>query len=130
MVAQNFLEEWESLSAEVEKEFLKITDPSRGVKAKSLLSLWLSEELFRPQWGPIMNHIRAGKYALLLDSFYQFIPFGTGGRRGRVGFGPNRINDATVALSVQGHCNYLHNRPSEKEYGGGVDPLQSMRPVL
>ena len=29
------------------------------------------------------------------------------GRRGRVGYGSNRFNPTTVAMTVQGHCNYL-----------------------
>ena len=39
------------------------------------------------------------KFDLLIDSFYQMIPFGTGGRRGPVGVGPNRINPYTIASS-------------------------------
>ncbi|MDA1276283.1 MAG: hypothetical protein O2960_19885 [Verrucomicrobia bacterium] len=45
---------------------------------------------------------------LLFDAFFQVLPFGTGGRRGRVGYGPNRLNLSTVAMTIQGHCNYLH----------------------
>ena len=40
-------------------------------------------------------------------SFYQVLPFGTGGRRGAVGIGPNRMNLWTLGASVQGHCEYL-----------------------
>ncbi len=47
------------------------------------------------------------KWEFLLDSFYQVIPFGTGGRRGPVGIGPNRINPYTVGSSIQGHVEYL-----------------------
>ncbi len=43
----------------------------------------------------------------LFDSFYKTIKFGTGGRRGKVGIGPNRINPYMVALTAQGHANYL-----------------------
>jgi phosphoglucomutase/phosphomannomutase len=35
------------------------------------------------------------------------IPFGTGGRRGLVGIGPNRINPWTIQSSAQGHAQYL-----------------------
>lgn len=44
---------------------------------------------------------------MLFDAFWQALPFGTGGRRGRVGYGPNRLNPTTVAMTVQGHCDYL-----------------------
>lgn len=43
----------------------------------------------------------------LYDAFWQVLPFGTGGRRGRVGYGPNRMNPTTVAMTVRGHCHYL-----------------------
>ncbi len=54
--------------------------------------------------------VEAQKFDLLIDSFYQAIPFGTGGRRGPVGVGPNRINAYTIASSVQGHVEYLRER--------------------
>ena len=68
---------------------------------------------------------------LVFDAFRQVLPFGTGGRRGPMGYGPNRMNPATVAMTVQGHCNYLRgkllrrlrrNRPrprGDPERGGG-----------
>ena len=44
------------------------------------------------------------------------MPFGTGGRRGPVGIGPNRINPYTMASSVEGHVQYLRQRfPKENE---------------
>jgi phosphoglucomutase len=62
---------------------------------------------FRPQ---LESLARRGKWELLLDSFYRVVPFGTGGRRGPVGIGPNRINQETIITSVQGHVNYLQRR--------------------
>src|SRR5262249_3155999 len=50
------------------------------------------------------------QWAGLLDRFCQILPFGTGGRRGAVGIGPNRMNLWTLAASVQGHCEYLRER--------------------
>jgi phosphoglucomutase len=47
---------------------------------------------------------------LLFDAFWQVLPFGTGGRRGRVGYGANRLNPTTVALTIQGHCDFLRAR--------------------
>src|ERR1700676_3386576 len=54
--------------------------------------------------------IRARQWPGLLDRFYQILPFGTGGRRGAVGIGPNRMNPWTLGASVQGHCEYLKER--------------------
>ncbi len=54
--------------------------------------------------------VEDGDVDMLVDSFYQTIPFGTGGRRGPVGIGPNRINPFTVASSVEGHVQYLRER--------------------
>lgn len=47
---------------------------------------------------------------LLFDSFWRVLPFGTGGRRGPVGYGPNRVNPTTIAMTVQGHCEHLKRR--------------------
>ena len=70
----------------------------------------------RSDYGAIMRWmVEAEKFDLLIDSFYQVIPFGTGGRRGPVGVGPNRINPYTIASSVQGHVEYLRQRFGEAE---------------
>lgn len=53
------------------------------------------------------QHLEERHLALLFDAFYQVLPFGTGGRRGPVGYGSNRLNPSTVAMTIQGHCNYL-----------------------
>ncbi len=62
---------------------------------------------FRPQIESLAQRVQ---WELLVDSFYRMIPFGTGGRRGPVGIGPNRMNHATVITSVQGHVHYLRTR--------------------
>ncbi len=48
----------------------------------------------------------------IYDEFWRLLPFGTGGRRGPVGFGPNRINPSTSALTIQGHAEFLKSRHS------------------
>ncbi len=60
--------------------------------------------------------VESENFDLLLDSFYQVVPFGTGGRRGPVGIGPNRINPYTIASSIQGHVEYLR-----KQLGGETE---------
>ena len=41
------------------------------------------------------------------DAFYKDLTFGTGGLRGLMGIGSNRINEYTVAMATQGFANYL-----------------------
>jgi phosphoglucomutase len=43
----------------------------------------------------------------LIESFYKDLEFGTGGLRGIMGVGTNRMNKYTVGMSTQGLCNYL-----------------------
>jgi phosphoglucomutase len=95
-------------------------DADAVLKARALdaVAAWLTDPQFadyRPQLDWL---IRQQQWSVLLDSFYQVLPFGTGGRRGSVGIGPNRMNLWTVGASVQGHCVYL------KEKFPGVEPLR------
>jgi len=46
---------------------------------------------------------------LLEDAFYTDISFGTGGMRGKMGVGTNRINKYTLGKASQGLSNYLNN---------------------
>lgn len=48
-----------------------------------------------------------GDEAALTDRFYRDLEFGTGGLRGVLGAGSNRMNIYTVAKATQGYCNYL-----------------------
>ncbi|MDD5307472.1 MAG: phospho-sugar mutase [Deltaproteobacteria bacterium] len=79
------------------------------IKAAALgnLKAWLEDPRLVDYRPYIRNLVDGGRFALLLDCFWRMMPFGTGGRRGPVGAGPNRINPFTIALSVQGHCEYL-----------------------
>lgn len=43
----------------------------------------------------------------LADAFYQNLEFGTGGLRGLMGVGTNRMNKYTVGMATQGYANYL-----------------------
>jgi phosphoglucomutase len=45
--------------------------------------------------------------AELEDAFYKSLEFGTGGLRGIMGVGTNRINKYTVGMATQGYANYL-----------------------
>lgn len=81
--------------------------------ALTRLERWLADPTAAETFPVIHALADAGRWELLLDSFYQIIPFGTGGRRGPVGIGPNRINPWTLGTSIQGHCVYLRQRFGE-----------------
>jgi phosphoglucomutase len=51
----------------------------------------------------------------LADAFYRNLEFGTGGLRGIMGVGTNRMNKFTVGIATQGYANYL-----KQTYPGGV----------
>ncbi|HOE39454.1 MAG TPA: phospho-sugar mutase [Bacteroidales bacterium] len=54
-------------------------------------------------------------HALLTESFYKDLEFGTGGLRGIMGVGSNRMNKYTVGMATQGLSNYLiKNFPNTK----------------
>jgi phosphoglucomutase/phosphomannomutase len=80
---------------------------NRGERAAGLLQQWLSGEMPFAFPEIVAKHLDEQHLGLLFDCFWQVLPFGTGGRRGRVGYGANRLNPTTVAMTVQGHCQYL-----------------------
>src|SRR5687767_11651551 len=43
----------------------------------------------------------------IADAFYKNLEFGTGGLRGLMGVGTNRMNKYTVGMATQGYANYL-----------------------
>ena len=51
----------------------------------------------------------------LVDSFYKDLEFGTGGLRGIMGVGSNRINKFTIGMATQGFANYL-----KKAFNGDI----------
>ena len=59
----------------------------------------------------MMNHNEAE----LIESFYRDLEFGTGGLRGIMGVGTNRMNIYTVGMATQGLCNYLLEQFSHRE---------------
>jgi len=82
------------------------SDVQRAAATRNLTAWWNGTPYtaFRPQ---LESLARRQRWTLLFDSFYRVMPFGTGGRRGPVGIGPNRLNQETVTTSVQGHVHYL-----------------------
>ncbi|MDR3127530.1 MAG: phospho-sugar mutase [Tannerellaceae bacterium] len=71
---------------------------------------WLSElfdEQTREQVHALMEHPDP---AALIEAFYRNLEFGTGGLRGIMGVGTNRMNIYTVGAAAQGFANYLRRQ--------------------
>jgi phosphoglucomutase len=81
---------------------------------------WLSSTEFSEYQPQLIHMINSESWDYLLDCFYQVIPFGTGGRRGEVGIGPNRINPWTIMSSAQGHSQFLIKQYGEDAKSRGV----------
>lgn len=54
-----------------------------------------------------VRELMAGDPAALEDAFYRNLEFGTGGLRGVMGVGTNRMNKYTVGMATQGLANYI-----------------------
>ncbi len=67
---------------------------------------WLASSIDEASKASIRQLI-ASNPTELVDSFYQDLEFGTGGLRGLMGVGTNRMNVYTVAMATQGLANYL-----------------------
>ncbi len=69
---------------------------------------WLTEARYADYRDQVLTHIRQDQWQKLDDVFWTVIPFGTGGRRGRMyPIGSNAINDRTIGESAQGLADYV-----------------------
>jgi phosphomannomutase len=69
---------------------------------------WLTEPRYAPYAAEVARHLAEEKWQQLDDAFWTVIPFGTGGRRGRMyPIGSNAINDRTIGESAQGLADYV-----------------------
>lgn len=81
---------------------MEITIDTINNKAKS----WLSDFFDANTKKEVQNLIDKNPEELK-ESFYKNLEFGTGGMRGMMGVGTNRINKYTLGKNTQGLCNYL-----------------------
>ncbi|MCY4488064.1 MAG: phospho-sugar mutase [Deltaproteobacteria bacterium] len=81
-----------------------------GTEAAARLRRWISGAIPYAKPEMIERHLDEPHAALVFDAFRQVLPFGTGGRRGPMGYGANRMNPSTVAMTAQGHANYLREQ--------------------
>ena len=88
-----------------------VADGRMSEAALTNLKAWLSEDRYAEYRPQIVQAIEAGHWQQLDDVFWTVIPFGTGGRRGRMApFGSNAINDRTIGESAQGLATYVNGQ--------------------
>jgi len=75
-------------------------------KTENRINEWLSGNYDGVTKNEI-KHLQKEDPAQLEDAFYKDLEFGTGGLRGIMGIGTNRMNQYTVGMATQGYANYL-----------------------
>ena len=82
--------------------------------------LWVEKATADPD---VVSELKAmnGDEVKIEDAFYRNLAFGTGGLRGTIGAGTNRMNVHTVAKATQGLANYLNKNFTEPSVSIGYD---------
>ena len=75
---------------------------------------WLSGD-FDPQTKTRIIELRNNDPAGFEDAFYRNLEFGTGGLRGIMGVGTNRMNKYTVGMATQGLANYILSHVNQEK---------------
>ena len=67
---------------------------------------WLRQPIDEDDKQWILNNLETNPQELI-EAFYQDLEFGTGGLRGIIGIGSNRMNKYTISIATQGLANYI-----------------------
>ena len=76
-------------------------------EVKARIDSWLNGSYDEETKKEIRALLDAGNEKELIDAFYRDLEFGTGGLRGIMGVGTNRMNKYTVGVATQGLANYI-----------------------
>lgn len=82
--------------------------------ARKNLNLWLEEPYDAKTRQEVKNLLKINPKEAV-DAFYCNLSFGTGGMRGIMGIGTNRMNPYTVRAATQGLANYVLKQPAPPE---------------
>jgi phosphoglucomutase len=84
------------------------------------LKLWLEDPALVEFAPEIQALVEQDAWSELEDAFYKHINIGTGGIRGAIGPGPNRINTRTIGEAAQALCEFIDARGAEARQGGVI----------
>ena len=76
---------------------------------------WLNPSFDEETRGQVGQMLADNDKTELIESFYKNLEFGTGGLRGIMGAGSNRMNIYTVGMATQGFANYLKKNFKDKK---------------
>lgn len=97
-------------------ELLKLVEQAASQQQLSAgavenIRVWITEPRYDEYLPQLAEHLQQAKFAELDDAFWTIIPFGTGGRRGKMyPIGSNMINDRTMGESAQGLADYVKSQ--------------------
>ncbi|MEL6695243.1 MAG: phospho-sugar mutase [Bacteroidota bacterium] len=77
---------------------------------------WLASSIDDEAKAEIRRLLEGDNQDAVIDAFYKDLEFGTGGLRGIMGIGSNRVNKYTIGMATQGFANYLNQTYPE----GGI----------
>jgi phosphoglucomutase/phosphomannomutase len=98
----------EQLPQILDKVQKAVTSDQLTESAATNIRAWLTEPRYAAYADEVAAHVTEGKWKVLDDVFWTVIPFGTGGRRGKMyPIGSNAINDRTIGESAQGLAAYV-----------------------
>ena len=83
------------------------------------IKTWLSGN-FDPETKEQIKKLESANPSEVADAFYRNLEFGTGGLRGIMGVGTNRMNKYTVGMATQGFANYLKKNFADQEVGVAI----------
>ena len=81
------------------------------------LDQWLHGDYDAETKAAVRRLVDAGDETAVTNAFYRDLEFGTGGLRGVMGVGPNRVNRYTLGAATQGFANYLLGAAAEAGRG-------------
>src|SRR3990172_10419732 len=101
-------------------EILKIVEGKLSPEAHRNFKQWFEGSEFKKFKKNLVALVRKKDWRELEDSFYTRIRIGTGGIRGKIGAGPNRINLRTIGEAAHGLAQFIEDFGQEAKNKGVV----------
>ncbi|MGG2024815.1 phospho-sugar mutase [Gottfriedia sp. S16(2024)] len=86
---------------------------------KNSFMRWYNQQTLDPELKTILEQMKSNE-KLIEDSFYKNLEFGTGGMRGELGAGTNRLNIYTVRKASEGLARFIESQGEEAKHQGVV----------